>query len=105
LGSTFSFFRPLTGSILFLASFPLIFAPNVSLSVLSALVVFPWVRECGLQGEVGIACFSVENPVLVLCQFSDSATYPRTLTKLLAINPTQILLPGIMGRDTMDGKL
>jgi hypothetical protein len=53
---------------------------------------------------VGIACFSVGNPVLVLCQFSDSATYPRTLTKLLAINPTQILLPGIMGRETMDGK-
>jgi hypothetical protein len=53
---------------------------------------------------VGIACFSVGNPVLVLCQFSDSATYPRTLTKLLAINPTQILIPGVMGRETMDGK-
>jgi hypothetical protein len=53
---------------------------------------------------VGIACFSVGNPVLVLCQFSDSATYPRTLTKLLAVNPTQILIPGVMGRETMDGK-
>jgi hypothetical protein len=54
---------------------------------------------------VGIASLSVNNPVLVLCQFSDSATYPRTLTKLLSINPAEILVPGITGRENLDGRL
>ncbi len=57
------------------------------------------------QGEVGLACITLANPVLVLCQFSDSATYPRTLTKLLAINPTQILVPGILGRESVEGRM
>ena len=32
--------------------------------------------------------------MLILCQFSDSATYPRTLTKIKAINPAEIIIPG-----------
>ena len=45
------------------------------------------------RGEVGIAAICLTNPVLVLCQFSDSNTYPRTMTKLLALNPSHILIP------------
>jgi len=29
------------------------------------------------KGEVGIAAIQISNPVLFLCQFSDSPTYPR----------------------------
>ena len=46
------------------------------------------------KGEVGIAAICLTNPMVVLCQFSDSSTYPRTLTKLLSINPAQIITPG-----------
>ena len=53
---------------------------------------------------MGIASICLANPVLVVCQFSDSATYPRTLTKLLAINPTEILVPGISGLENIDGQ-
>ena len=45
------------------------------------------------KGEVGIAAICLTNPMVVLCQFSDSSTYPRTLTKLLSINPAQIITP------------
>ena len=41
-----------------------------------------------------MAALSISHPVLILCQFSDSPTYPRTLNKLQAINPAQILIPG-----------
>ena len=40
-----------------------------------------------------MAAICLTNPMLVLCQFSDSPTYPRTLTKLLSINPAQIITP------------
>lgn len=42
---------------------------------------------------MGIAAICLTNPMVVLCQFSDSSTYPRTLTKLLSINPAQIITP------------
>ena len=45
------------------------------------------------KGEVGMAAICLTNPMLVLCQFSVSTTYPRTLTKLLSINPAQIIIP------------
>lgn len=34
--------------------------------------------------------------MLVLCQFSDSSTYPSTLTKLLALNPCEVIHPGAL---------
>ena len=34
------------------------------------------------QGEVGLAAIQVSNPVLILCQFSDSPTYPRNGTNI-----------------------
>ena len=45
------------------------------------------------KGEVGMAAICLTNPMPVLCQFSVSTTYPRTLTKLLSINPAQIIIP------------
>ena len=45
------------------------------------------------KGEVGMAAICLTNPMLVLCQFSVSTTYPRTLTKLLSIHPAQIIIP------------
>lgn len=35
----------------------------------------------GARGEVGVAALWLDNPTLVLCQFSDSRTYVRTLAK------------------------
>ena len=48
-------------------------------------------------GEVGVASFSLSSPSLIVCQFSDSPTYPMTVSKLLSINPAQILVPDITG--------
>jgi hypothetical protein len=48
-------------------------------------------------GEVGVASFSLSSPNLIVCQFSDSQTYPMTVSKLLSINPSQILVPDITG--------
>ena len=42
---------------------------------------------------MGLAAICLTNPMLMLCQFSDSPTYPRTLTKLLSINPAHIITP------------
>jgi DNA mismatch repair protein MSH4 len=44
-------------------------------------------------GEVGIASICLDNPTLVLCQFTDTRTYIRTLTKLEFFNPAEILTP------------
>ena len=57
------------------------------------------------KGEVGVAAISLASPLLVLCQFSDSATYPLTLTKLMALNPCHVVYPAsnldpIMGAST-----
>ena len=49
------------------------------------------------SGEVGVASFSLTSPNLIVCQFSDSHTYPMTVSKLLSINPSQILVPDITG--------
>ena len=43
--------------------------------------------------EVGVAAICLSNPTLILCQFSDSSTYPRTLNKLLALNPCEVIFP------------
>ena len=50
------------------------------------------------SGEVGIASICLTNPALILCQFSDTKTYPRTITKLLNINPSVILVPDTMNK-------
>ncbi|XP_059093663.1 mutS protein homolog 4-like isoform X2 [Tigriopus californicus] len=47
----------------------------------------------GARGEVGLAVIALDNPTLVLCQFSDSRTYTRTLTKLELFRPMEILIP------------
>ena len=54
-----------------------------------------------------MATISVTNPTLVICQFTDTRTYVRTLTKLLVFNPSEILLPNNLGAlDRQDsGKL
>ena len=49
-------------------------------------------------GEVGVAAMFLDNPRLVICQFSDTKTYPSTMTKLLGINPSVILLPETFGK-------
>ena len=49
-------------------------------------------------GEVGVAAMYTDNPRLVICQFSDTKTYPSTITKLLGINPSVILLPETFGK-------
>ena len=51
-------------------------------------------------GEVGVAAITLTSPALIICQFSDTKTYPRTITKLLTINPSMILVP-----DTSKAKL
>ena len=50
------------------------------------------------SGEVGVATICLDNPRLVICQFSDTKTYPSTMTKLLGINPGVILLPDTFGK-------
>ena len=57
------------------------------------------------KGEVGVAAVNLASPLLILCQFSDSATYPLTLAKLIALNPCQVIYPAsnldpIMGAST-----
>ena len=57
------------------------------------------------KGEVGVAAINLASPLLILCQFSDSATYPLTLTKLMALNPCHVVYPAsnldpIMGAST-----
>lgn len=47
----------------------------------------------GARGEIGLASICLNNPTLVLCQFSDSRTYVRTLTKLSLFAPSEILIP------------
>ena len=49
-------------------------------------------------GEVGVAAMYLDNPRLVICQFSDTKTYPSTITKLLGINPSVILVPDTFGK-------
>ena len=49
-------------------------------------------------GEVGVAAMYLDNPRLVICQFSDTKTYPSTITKLLGLNPSVILLPETFGK-------
>ena len=44
-------------------------------------------------GEVGVAAITLTSPALIICQFSDTKTYPRTITKLMTINPSIILVP------------
>ena len=44
------------------------------------------------RGEIGLASISLTNPTLVLCQFSDSRTYSRTLAQLTLFNPSEILV-------------
>ena len=44
-------------------------------------------------GEVGVASFSLSSPGLVVCQFSDSKNYSLTISKMMSINPSQILVP------------
>ena len=45
------------------------------------------------RGEVGLASISLTSPALILCQFSDSRTYVRTLTKIAVLNPAEIITP------------
>jgi DNA mismatch repair ATPase MutS len=45
------------------------------------------------RGEVGVATISMSNPTLILCQFSDTRTYVRTLTKIAVFNPAEIIVP------------
>lgn len=45
------------------------------------------------RGEIGLASISLSNPTLVLCQFSDTMTYIRTLTKMAILNPSDVLIP------------
>ena len=45
------------------------------------------------RGEVGLASISLSNPTLILCQFSDTRTYARTLTKIAILNPSEIVTP------------
>ena len=49
------------------------------------------------RGEVGLASICLSNPILVLCQFSDSRTYVRTLTKIAVLNPAEIIVPTGLG--------
>jgi DNA mismatch repair ATPase MutS len=44
------------------------------------------------RGEIGLASISLSCPTLILCQFSDTRTYTRTLAKLALFNPTDILV-------------
>ena len=44
------------------------------------------------RGEIGLASISLSSPTLILCQFSDTRTYVRTLTKLAIFNPSEILV-------------
>ena len=57
------------------------------------------------KGEVGVAAINMASPLLILCQFSDSPTYPHTLQKCFALNPCHVVYPmsnidPIMGAST-----
>ena len=47
------------------------------------------------RGEVGMASISLTNPTLVLCQFSDTRTYSRTMAKLTLFNPSDVWVTGL----------
>ena len=42
---------------------------------------------------MGLASISLSSPTLILCQFSDTRTYLRTLTKIAILNPSDIITP------------
>ncbi|XP_064400656.1 mutS protein homolog 4-like isoform X2 [Halichondria panicea] len=44
-------------------------------------------------GEVGLASIDLKRPELVLSQFPDTRTYVKVLTKLLILEPLEILMP------------
>ncbi|CAL1543667.1 unnamed protein product, partial [Lymnaea stagnalis] len=57
------------------------------------------------QGEVGITSLDLTQSVLTLSQFSDSQTYPKTLSKLQYINPKEIILPNTVCETGNNSKL
>nr|XP_027211998.1 mutS protein homolog 4-like [Penaeus vannamei] len=44
------------------------------------------------RGEVGVAAIDLRRPHLSLAQFSDTHTYTRTLTKLIVLNPLEVVI-------------
>ena len=45
------------------------------------------------KSEMGIASIDMKSPSISLSQFSDTATFVRTLTKLNILNPVEIIFP------------
>ncbi|ESO05766.1 hypothetical protein HELRODRAFT_77646, partial [Helobdella robusta] len=44
------------------------------------------------QGEVGLACYDLNNSTLELYQFSDCHTYSKLVTKLNILNPAEVIM-------------
>jgi hypothetical protein len=42
------------------------------------------------RGEIGITSVDLMSPIIILSQFSDSQTYAKLLTKINALNPTEV---------------
>ncbi|XP_073971970.1 mutS protein homolog 4-like isoform X2 [Rhodnius prolixus] len=49
-------------------------------------------RGCAI-GEIGMAAIDLKRPSFILCQYSDSQTYQKTLAKLSIYQPTEVLIP------------
>ncbi|PIK47411.1 putative mutS protein-like 4 [Apostichopus japonicus] len=45
------------------------------------------------QGEIGMACIDLKQPVVTLSQFSDSQTYVKVTTKIQIYQPLEIIMP------------
>ncbi|KAG7509788.1 kinectin isoform X6 [Solea senegalensis] len=60
----------------------------------AASVIVAVVEGRGLaRGEIGMASLNLKCPDLVLCQFADTGTYAKVITKLHILVPLEILMP------------
>ncbi|XP_034433272.1 mutS protein homolog 4 isoform X3 [Hippoglossus hippoglossus] len=60
----------------------------------AASVIVAVVEGRGLaRGEIGMASLNLKCPELVLCQFADTGTYAKVITKIHILVPLEILMP------------
>ncbi|CAL8147507.1 unnamed protein product [Orchesella dallaii] len=45
------------------------------------------------RGEIGIACMNLNTPNLILCQFTDTQSYRKVISKINVFRPYEILMP------------
>lgn len=43
------------------------------------------------RGEIGIACMNMITPTLILCQFNDTQSYRRVISKINVFRPYEVI--------------